>query len=241
MTTPNRLENAVEPSDPTHTTQAVNATNSTDEELVARFRDGADMGVFKILVRRYQNRVYSMAMRTLGNNEEAEEVVQETFLKVHQSLDKYRQNALFSSWLFRIAHNQCMDVMRMKKRRLDSQMVPFDPQLGGSSGDDAGSDVGRETVVQLADRGPDPAQSLDIREQSQIVEESLGRLPEAQRMVLILHDMQGLSYQQIAEIVGTSIGTVRSRLHYGRIKLRELLEPYFTSEALNISLPITAR
>ncbi|MBU6452032.1 MAG: sigma-70 family RNA polymerase sigma factor [Cyanobacteria bacterium REEB67] len=216
-------------------------TELTDEQLVAKFRISADMGIFKILVRRYQARVYSIALRTLGNNEEAEEVVQETFLKVHQSLDKYRQNALFSSWLYRIAHNQCMDVMRMKQRTLESKAVIFDPQSGSSAGEEVSTDSSRDTVTQLADRTPDPAQKLDINEQTQIVEKSLAMLPEAQKMVLVLHDMQGLSYQEVSEIVGTSIGTVRSRLHYGRLKLRELLEPYFSNESAHVNFPITAR
>lgn len=213
----------------------------TDEELVEKFRVSADMGIFKTLVRRYQSRVFAIALRTLGNNEEAEEVVQETFVKVHQNLAKYRHNSLFSSWLFRIAHNQCMDTLRMKQRRFDSQTVPFDPQSAGGSGDDISADGNRETVFQLADKTPDPAQSLDIREQFEIVERSLGQLPETQKTVLILHDMQGLSYIEIAEIVGTSIGTVRSRLHYGRLKLRELLLPYFSTDTLAINLPLTAR
>ena len=182
-----------------------------------------------------------MALRTLGNNEEAEEVVQETFVKVHQNLAKYRQNSLFSSWLFRIAHNQCMDVMRLKQRRFDGQTVTFDPQSAGGAGDDLSEGGNRETVFQLADTTPDPAQRLDMREQFEIVEKSLAQLPESQKIVLILHDMQGFSYLEIAEIVGTSIGTVRSRLHYGRLKLKELLLPYFSPDNQSINLPLTAR
>jgi RNA polymerase sigma-70 factor, ECF subfamily len=213
----------------------------TDEELIEQFRDSADMGIFKTLVRRYQNRVFAMALRTLDSNEEAEEVVQETFVKVHQNLSKYRQNSLFSSWLFRIAHNQCMDLMRLKQRRMDGQMAVFDPQLGGGASDDLNVDNGRETVFQLADKTPNPAQSLDMREQYEFVQNSLAQLPESQKIVLILHDMQGFSYLEIADIVGTSIGTVRSRLHYGRIKLRELLLPYFSTESISIGLPLTSR
>lgn len=213
----------------------------TDEELVEKFRVSADMSIFKTLVRRYQSRIFAIALRTLGNNEEAEEVVQETFVKVHQNLPKYRHNSLFSSWLFRIAHNQCMDVLRMKQRRFDSQMVAFDPQSAGGSAEDVSSEGNRETVFQLADKTPDPAQSLDIREQYEIVEKSLSQLPESQKIVLILHDMQGFSYIEISEIVGTSIGTVRSRLHYGRLKLKELLLPYFSPDTISLNLPLNAR
>jgi len=209
----------------------------TDEELVEKFRATADMGIFKILVRRYQSRIFAIALRTLGNNEEAEEAVQETFVKVHQNLPKYRKNALFSSWLYRIAYNQCMDTLRMKQRRLDHQTIAFDPQA--AAGEDSVSE-GRDTVFQLAASTPDPAQTMDMREQFEIVQESLNQLPESQKMVLILHDMQDLSYQEISEIVGTSIGTVRSRLHYGRLKLKELLAPYF-SDSGSLNSPLTAR
>ncbi|MBS1991415.1 MAG: sigma-70 family RNA polymerase sigma factor [Cyanobacteria bacterium SZAS LIN-2] len=212
----------------------------TDEELVEKFRATADMGIFKTLVRRYQSRIFAIALRTLGNNEEAEEAVQETFVKVHQNLPKYRQNSLFSSWLYRIAYNQCMDIMRMKQRRLDSQTIAFDPQGAGGSGDDASAD-GRDLVFQLADNTLNPAQSLDAQEQFEIVQASLNKLPESQKIVLILHDMQDLSYLEISEIVGTNIGTVRSRLHYGRLKLRELLAPYFSADSSSLSSPLTAR
>jgi len=214
----------------------------TDEELVEKFRASGDMGIFKTLVRRYQSKVFVLALRALGNNEEAEEAVQETFVRVHQNIAQYRQNSLFSSWLFRIARNHCMDLLRMKQRRFELQTVPFDPQAGAAPGDDNIIDTtSRETVCQLADRTPDPAQSLDMREQLEIVEQSLSQLPDSQKTVLILHDMQGLSYMEIAEIVGTSIGTVRSRLHYGRLKLRELLLPYFSNDIQTVQLPITAR
>lgn len=212
----------------------------TDEELIEKFRASADMGIFKILVRRYQHRVFAMALRTLDNNEEAEEIVQETFVKVHQNLAKYRQTSLFSSWVFRIAHNQCMDMLRLKQRRLDGQMVSYDPQSGPASEENL-SQEGRETVLQLADKTPDPAQRLDINEQFEVVQNSLNQLPESQKTVLILHDIEGFSYLEVADIVGTSIGTVRSRLHYGRLKLRELLLPYFSADTLPKGLPLTAR
>ena len=89
------------------------------------------------------------------------------------------------------------------------------------------------------DLRPGPSHCLELEEQNRIIEESINGLPESQKTVLILHDLQDFSYQGIAEIVGTSIGTVRSRLHYGRSKLREMLAPYFNSESFN--LPATSR
>jgi RNA polymerase sigma-70 factor (ECF subfamily) len=88
-------------------------------------------------------------------------------------------------------------------------------------------------VSQLTDPGADPSQSLELSEQGAMVTEALKQLTDTQRMVVVLHDIEGFQYQEIAEIVGTSIGTVRSRLHYGRVKLKELLEPYFSQQNMS--------
>lgn len=200
----------------------------TDEALIENYRRTGNITMFQTLVRRYQNRIYNAAYRILSNTEEAEEVVQDTFLKVHQNISKFRQQASFSSWAFRIVHNQCMDVLRLRNRRRGFQWLSFDPR---SSLQPEPTDANLEAynfVTQLTDPGADPSQSLEASEQGKMVVESLKQLPDTQRSVVVLHDIEGFSYQEIADIVGTSIGTVRSRLHYGRIKLKELLEPYFS-------------
>jgi RNA polymerase sigma-70 factor (ECF subfamily) len=206
------------------------AVDLTDEALIEKILTEEDMHLFKILVRRYQQRVYASAFRLLGSSEEAEEIVQDTFLRVHQNLSKFRSNATFASWLFKISHNLSMDYMRMKQRRNSIRQVPFDSQ--GAVAEEEGPFT--PSLAQLADLKPGPSVSMELEEQTRIIEESINDLPESQKAVLILHDFQGLSYQEIAEIVGTSIGTVRSRLHYGRSKLRENLAPYF-------NLPATSR
>ncbi len=194
-----------------------------DEALIEKFLTTHEITFFKSLVRRHQNRVYSAAFRILGNVEEAEEVVQDTFVRVHQNLDKFRHQSSFSSWLFRICHNLCMDLMRLKQRRNDVLvMLPLESQSRDQS------DIPLSKLNQLPDEMPGPAQLLESIEQGQVVAESLQKLPQNQRVVLVLHDIEGFSYQEIADIVGERIGTVRSRLHYGRQKLRELLDPYFS-------------
>lgn len=198
----------------------------TDEELIRKYREGGDIDLFKVLVRRYQTRAFALAYRLIGNAEEAEEIVQDCFIKVHQNLDKYRAQTSFAPWIARICQNLCMDAIRMKQRRRDDEVLSFDPQAYGSD-DECGSGAGR-TVSQVADSGPSPSQVLDNQEESRLLEESIRLLPDNQRVVLVLHDIQGFSYQQIAEIVGTSIGTVRSRLHYGRMKMKEMLDPYYS-------------
>ncbi|MBI1269631.1 sigma-70 family RNA polymerase sigma factor [bacterium] len=197
-----------------------------DEALVEKFRQTKDKTLFKSLVRRYQNRIYNAAYRMLGNKEEAEEVVQDTFIKMHQSLDKFRNQASFAAWLFRISHNVSIDRLRARRRKNKSGFVlfSFNPlsTLGGDGDEERGG-----VVQQVADERPDPQQEIDLSEESKVIEQSLRLLPENQRAVLILHDIEGFSYQDIAEIIGANIGTVRSRLHYGRQKLKELLMPYY--------------
>lgn len=200
----------------------------SDEALIESFQRTKDSSHFTSLVRRYQNRIYTAVYRILGNTEEAEEVVQETYIKVHQNLDKFNRQASFAAWMFRIANNICLDVMRTRQRRKAFHLLTFDPQVP-TKDECSYSEVTSQVVSQVADGGPCPAQQIDINEEAEVIQSSLKALPDAQRAVLVLHDIEGFSYQEIADIVGASIGTVRSRLHYGRIKLRELLEPYFSS------------
>jgi RNA polymerase sigma-70 factor (ECF subfamily) len=196
----------------------------TDEALVANYRQSKDPTLFKSLIRRYENRLYNAAFRMLGNAEEAEEVVQDTCIKLHQSIDRFRSQCSFAAWIFQIEHNTCLDKLRSKQRRKLFGMFSFDPQ---STSDKEDAEDMAMVVSQAADSAPNPAETLDLSEQNSIISESLRQLPESQRAVVVLHDIEGFSYQEISEIVGANIGTVRSRLHYGRIKLRELLEPYF--------------
>lgn len=197
---------------------------SDDEAILDKFRKTRDPALFKSLLRRYQNRIYNAAFRILGNAEEAEDVVQDTCIKVHQNIENFNRNSSFAAWIFRIAHNSCLDILRTKQRKKNMQTIPFDPQA-----DLDGADANANVVSQAADPSPGPSELLDSREQGAVVAEKLAMLPESQRAVLVLHDVEGFSYEEIATIVGEKIGTVRSRIHYGRQKLRELLEPYYSS------------
>lgn len=201
----------------------------TDEALLETFRRSKDPTYFRSLVRRYENRLYNAAYRILGNSEEAEEVVQDTCLKVHQNIAKFKTQSSFAAWIFRIAHNNCVDILRAKQRRKGFQLWCFDPQSTHDQDDGA---EGMQVISQAADPGPSPAEELDFTEQGEVIAASLKLLPDNQRTVVVLHDIEGFSYQEIADIVGANLGTVRSRLHYGRIKLRELLEPYFSSSKM---------
>jgi len=202
----------------------------SDEALIDNFRATKDACYFHSLVIRYQDRMYNAAFRMLNNYQEAEEVVQEALMRILQNLDGFRNQASFAAWIFKIVHNLCIDILRAKQRRGKLGMMAYDPQSVQEASDLAEVHVG--VVSQIADSNPGPAQRLDDKEQQEIIATSLGQLPEPQRAVIVLHDIEGFSYQEIAEIVGTNIGTVRSRLHYGRTRLREMLNAYFQSNAI---------
>jgi RNA polymerase sigma-70 factor, ECF subfamily len=204
----------------------------TDEALIESYTKTRDILMFQSLVRRYQNRIFTASFRILSNAEEAEEVVQDTFLKVHQNISKFRQQASFSAWVFKIAHNLCMDILRNRQRKKGFRLLSFNPQSNSPEPYEDSIEA-FNVVSQLADPGANPSQSLDLREQGSVVMESLKQLTDTQRTVVVLHDIEGFSYVEIAEIVGISIGTVRSRLHYGRVKLKELLEPYFCQQNMS--------
>src|SRR5579883_2326250 len=128
---------------------------SEDEAILDSFRKTRDPALFKSLVRRYQNRIYNAAYRILGNAEEAEDVVQDTCIKVHQNIESFNRNSSFAAWIFRIAHNSCLDVIRSKQRKKNSMIVPFDPQA-----DLDGADAHANVVSQLADQSPGPSELL---------------------------------------------------------------------------------
>ena len=199
-----------------------------DEALLDEFRQNRDPALFKSLLRRFQNRLFNTAYRILGNAEEAEEVVQDTCIKVYQGIDKFNKNSSFAAWIFRIAHNSCLDVVRIKQRKRNIQFVPLD-----APADPEGGSESPGAVAQAADPSPGPADLLDHSEQGAVIAEKLAMLPDSQRTVLVLHDIEGFSYIEISEITGEAVGTVRSRLHYGRQKMRELLEPYYSSGAVS--------
>jgi RNA polymerase sigma-70 factor (ECF subfamily) len=198
----------------------------SDEQLINSYLSTNDLRHFKTLIMRYQDRLYGSCVRMLNNVEEAEEVVQETYIRVHQSIAKFDKRSTFASWVFRIAHNLCIDRIRTAQRRKSIQLLPLDLQ-SSYSGEEATDNL---TVSQIADSGPSPDESLAMSEQFELIEKSLKLLPENQRSVIILHDIEGFSYEEVANIIGANLGTVRSRIHYGRLKLRELLAPYYTNQ-----------
>jgi RNA polymerase sigma-70 factor, ECF subfamily len=171
--------------------------------LVDRLRAG-DPGAFEELVTAYQHRVFGVALRMLGTRAEAEDIAQEVFLRVHRSVAAFRGDAKLSTWLYAIASRLALD-------RLAARVT-----AGGRENEDA--------LLSLRDDGPDPVAGLERRERAQALHRAIGELAEERRIVVILRDLEGLTYEEIAEALGLELGTVRSRLHRARAELRDRLE-----------------
>jgi len=172
--------------------------------LLARLRAG-DPRAFEELVIGYQHRVFGVALRMLGNRAEAEEIAQEVFLRAHRAVADFRGEARLGTWLYGIASRLCLNRLGSPDRRM-------------ARGDALLADVTATT--------PDAAAELERAELDAALRTAIAELPEERRLVLVLRDVEGLSYEQIAEALAVDPGTVRSRLHRARMQLKEKLERF---------------
>ena len=181
--------------------RAAIGAESEDAELVARAKSGS-VDAFEILVKRYRNEVFALSYHFVRNREQAWDVSQEVFIKAHKALGRFRGDASFKTWLMRITANQCKDYL--KKRRLET--VSFDDSRYAQ---DAPSHV------------LPPDRSLEAREIGEAVQTALDKLSHKHRTAFILREFEGLSYEEMAQVMECSIGTVMSRLHHARKKLQK--------------------
>jgi RNA polymerase sigma-70 factor (ECF subfamily) len=180
---------------------------SEEQRLIQAGQQG-DAEAFNQLVRLYEARIYNLCYRMLGSADAAADAAQDTFLSAFRSLRRFRGGS-FRSWLFRIATNTCYDVLRARKRRPTASL-------------DAALDA-QESSFEPPDQGESPDEFALRRELSSAIQHGLSLLPDDQRVVLILCDIHGMPYNEIAQVTGTSLGTVKSRLSRGRARLREVL------------------
>ncbi len=189
-----------------------------ERRLVRRLKAG-DARAFEELVRTYQTRIYGLVYRMLGDRHEAEDVAQEVFLSVHRSIGRYRGEGRFQTWLFRIAANACRTRLRRRAARGDLRSEPLDGVLEGH-------DAAAAPPVAGEVHGPEAAAAG--RRLEAAIQRELSALDEDQRLLIVLRDVQGLSYQEILEITGLAEGTLKSRLHRARLALKERLRPYLS-------------
>jgi RNA polymerase sigma-70 factor (ECF subfamily) len=183
---------------------------ASDEELVARAQ-GGDVDSFNQLILRWERPIYALAYRTLGREEDARDISQEAFLRAYRALPGFKGQAKFSSWLYRIALNLCRDWIR-KQRRAPVQQLPD----------------GVDPVEMAGERGPvESIEELVARKElSDVVGEAMQQLPEEQRTAIILKEYHGMTFQEIADLQGCPLSTVKTRLYQGLTVLRRHLEQH---------------
>jgi RNA polymerase sigma-70 factor (ECF subfamily) len=182
--------------------------SADDLRLIHACLEG-DTAAFGVLVRRHQERLYHTVYRLVENAEDAQDVVQEAFLHAYQSLDSFKGDSLFFTWLYRIAVNTAISLKRKRRVVLS---------IDGAHANESGTDP-----PDLSE-GTQPGYNLEQQEQQRRIQRALARLSPEHRAVLVMKDMEGQKYEMMAELLGVPIGTIRSRLHRARLELRELLE-----------------
>ena len=185
-----------------------------DVALVERVR-GGDVSAYDTLVRKYERRVFRIAQHITQNREDAEDVVQDAFLKAYEKLEQFQGNAKFYTWLVRIAVNESL--MRLRRRR-SGRMVSIDEDVETEEGG-----VPRD----IADWAPDPEQNYNQAELAEILRKTIQGLPQGFRIVFVLRDVEGLSTEETAETLNLRVPAVTSRLLRARLQLRERLSRYF--------------
>jgi RNA polymerase sigma-70 factor (ECF subfamily) len=185
----------------------------TESELLIDLKAGSE-AAFRRFVDTYQNRVYTLAFRLLGDRNEADDVAQEVFAEVYETIGQFRGEAAFSTWLYRITTTRSLAHLRKKRTR---KRFAFVTSLFGES---------NELLHDLPDTNQ-PDQLLTQSEETQLLIRAVSQLPDTQRAAFTLHYMDGLSYKEVAAILETTVSAVESLLHRAKRQLRQKLQPYY--------------
>jgi RNA polymerase sigma-70 factor, ECF subfamily len=195
--------------------EAMDPGDAEDFQWIESFKSGKEEG-FNRLVLKHKDRIFGLCLRLLaGSRPDAEDAAQETFVKVYHGLRDFRMESKFSSWLYRIAVNTCKN--RLLSRSYQESRRHRDLEAADADG---------------APSSPSPDQVLEAKGKRERIEEAIARLPEEQRTLVVLRDVEGRSYEEIAETTGLNPGTVKSRLNRGRRQLQEWLREYFLAGLL---------
>lgn len=189
----------------------------TDIELVQKFQREHDLAAFEQLVERHSDRAYQLAYSILQNRQDAEEVVQDAFLRIYRSLGNFRGDAQFTTWMYRIVVNLCNNKFRWNKVRGINRTISIDAPLPNAEGDES-------LRLELPSSEAPPDEQLAFAELRERVEKAMAQLPESYRTAVMLRNVQQLDYEEIAKILDCAVGTVKSRINRGRELLRQALK-----------------
>jgi RNA polymerase sigma-70 factor (ECF subfamily) len=191
-----------------------------DRKLVARCQKG-DNEAFRTLVEKYHKKAYSIALGMVHNPEDAMDITQEAFIKVHKYIDNFKGSSSFYTWLYRIVINLCIDFLRREGKYSN---VGYDDTLPHGSDPTAES-----TLSHTSDEVLNPGQELGRKEVGEKILAAIEHLSANHRAVIVMREVEGLSYREMAKILGCSQGTIMSRLHHARFKLRKMLKDYMNT------------
>ncbi|MGE5402028.1 MAG: RNA polymerase sigma factor [Ignavibacteriales bacterium] len=190
---------------------ANNLSELTDEELISEFQANNNVEAFELLVKRYKDPLTNFVFRFVGDRDASTDVVQDTMIRFYLHKDSYKSFAKFSTWIYTIATNLAKNELKRRKRK---------NLFSIHSGDD-------EETIDLLDKSALPDVLADSEIKNKIIQKALSKVKEVYREVVILRDVQDMSYEEIAEITGLSIGTVKSRINRGRAQLQKLLKSIY--------------
>ncbi|MCG8417906.1 MAG: sigma-70 family RNA polymerase sigma factor [Proteobacteria bacterium] len=187
-----------------------------ERRFIRKLRE-RDEKAFRDMVERYRDQVYNTTYRMLGNREEAEDLAQEVFITVFKSIDSFRGESKFSTWLYRITVNHCKNRIKYLARRHDRDQREYDENVTRD---------GAEAALTAPARPRSPDRQLEGVEMEQILQRCIAELDDDHRILIVLRDIQDLSYEEIGTITSLPEGTVKSRLHRGRMALRKKMQKY---------------
>lgn len=202
-----------------------------DEELMVQFKRG-DMGAFELIVRRYQNQMVSYIAHVIGDQHRAEDLAQETFLRVLNSVRRYQAKGYFKNWLYLIATNLCRNEIRNRKRQSTDVFSNLNLEQHEPSADHVVSII--ENL--LSDTRYLPDRLYEQKEREQMIRQQVNNLPENQRLSLVLVTYQELSYQEVSAIIGCSVSAVKSLVHRARQNLKRKLIEVGVEESYNAKI-----
>ena len=177
----------------------MSTSKETDLALVARCLEG-DLGAFEELYRAHAGRIYSLALRMLGNAADAEDLLQDIFLSAHRKLESFRGDAALGTWLYRLALNHCLDYVRSRRAKMDKLTDTLDA----------------ETSIEPVARRQTPIAKMDL-------DRAIERLPDGCREAFVLHDVEGFDHKEVGKLLGIAEGTSKSQVFKARLKLRAML------------------
>jgi RNA polymerase sigma-70 factor (ECF subfamily) len=194
-------------------------TDDTDHRLITQFKKGSVEAMEKI-VKRYEESLFNFGLRMCGQMQDAEDIMQDTFLNAFKGLENFREETKLRNWLFRIAAHACLRKRRKKKFQPDREL-PLDSFLPRE---------GADVKFEIPDLSSDPAKELLRSELKQVIDDAVRSLPPKYKLVFNLRDMEGFSTEETAEMLGISLQSVKTRLHRARLYLRESISNHYKDD-----------